>query len=846
LTAQSPLEAARAYLAADISIIPIACDGTKKPACRWKQYEDHLANPGELLRWFGGTKPCAMAAVCGVVSGGLELLDLDDERAGQEWTALMEENAPDLLACLTIVRTPRPGLHVWYRVAGMAVPGNQKLSHHLVADAAGQMKQKALAETRGEGGYAILPGSPAEAHETGRLYTHVGGPGFNSLSIINAEERALVLDFARLLDRMPASKIRLADTPRGHDRPGGDYEERGESWAELLERHGWRRLGSRQDYELWQRPGKDGNGHSATLGYCRDAQGRPRLRVFSSSSEFRTDESYSKFGAYAALEHGGDFAAAASALGRLGFGQPARPSAKKQDKATASVAQQQPEDDFENAELKAPRPILAEEAYAGVLGQIVRLIEPQTEADPAGILVQLLAAVGNCIGRMPHIRIEGDCHRGNLFACCVGDTAAARKGTSWGRVRQVMELAWPEWAQKNIKGGLHSGEGLIYHVRDRRVQIKDNGGQAEEVVLDEGSDIREVLILESEFASVLSRMGRQGNTLSAVVRQAWDGATLSSLTKHSPDRASSAHVSIVGHITEEELKATMASCEAWNGFVNRFLWACVRRSKVLPFGGGEIDLAGPCQDLTMAIGWAKWRGPVSWSESSRRLWVDLYPTLTAGRPGILGAVTARGASQVLRLALIYSLLDRSDLIEENHLHSAMAVWDFCQRSAERIFGSSESEESLAERTLADDLYEKLIKAGEAGLTRKQIRDSYGRNKQSSELVRVLESLRDRGLAYSLKRSTTGRPVEVWFRAPHPTTETTETTKDQTDCLSEAENQGTVFCNTFEDKDLGQSQFCATSTDQVENQITTKVRPKGTPVTTKGSDVLSEASEYTEL
>src|SRR6266446_5331879 len=88
---------------------------------------------------------------------------------------------------------------------------------------------------------------------------------------------------------------------------------------------------------------------------------------------------------------------------------------------------------------------LAEEAYYGLLGEWVRRVEPETEADPAALLVQALVAVGNLIGRGPHFRAESDRHHQVLFTAIVGKTAKGRKGTSEGRVRGLLEGVDKDW-----------------------------------------------------------------------------------------------------------------------------------------------------------------------------------------------------------------------------------------------------------------------------------------------------------------------------------------------------------------------------------------------------------------
>jgi hypothetical protein len=144
------------------------------------------------------------------------------------------------------------------------------------------------------------------------------------------------------------------------------------------------------------------------------------------------------------------------------------------------------------------------------------------------------------------------------------------------------------------------GEGLIYAVRDR---VEGENKKGETAVLDEGVEDKRLLVLEAELAGVLKVMSREGNTLSPVIRQAWDDGALQTLTKNSPMKATSAHVSMVGHITKAELLRHFTETEAANGFANRFIWLLVKRSKILPFGGSG----------------SRWTPP-RWSGASLRPW----------------------------------------------------------------------------------------------------------------------------------------------------------------------------------------------------------------------------------
>jgi hypothetical protein len=204
-----------------------------------------------------------------------------------------------------------------------------------------------------------------------------------------------------------------------------------------------------------------------------------------------------------------------------------------------------------------PEP-LGEAAYHGLAGDIVRAIEPESEADPASLLVHFLAAFGNVAGRAIYYRVEETRHHGNVFAVIVGDSSKGRKGTAWGRVRAVLHSTTVvlTWLADRTMGGLSSGEGLIEQVRDPVIKTKRDGetGEVTEEIVDEGIADKRLLIVETEFSRTLRAMLRTENVLSAIIRCAWDGDDLRVLTRKSPARATAPHISIVAHTTTQDLR----------------------------------------------------------------------------------------------------------------------------------------------------------------------------------------------------------------------------------------------------------------------------------------------------
>jgi hypothetical protein len=315
----------------------------------------------------------------------------------------------------------------------------------------------------------------------------------------------------------------------------------------------------------------------------------------------------------------------------------------------------------------------------------------------------------------------------------------------------------PDW--KPHVSGLSSGEGLKYNVRDAREGTKRNkNGELVTEVVDEGVADKRLLVVESEFATALRNAQRQGNTLSAAVREAWDTGDLRTLTKNDPVEATGAHVCIVGHITDDELRAELTATDSANGFANRFLFVAVRRSKCLPFGGEQSD-DGESEAFAIRLReraeQARSRGRLGMTPTARAKWAAIYPMLSEGNEGLHGAVTARAEAQVIRLALLYGLLDGDGIIDVPHLEAALAVWMYCDATAKHVFGAS-----LGDRA-ADEIMRRLDKAGETGLTRTDIRDLFGRHKSAEQIGQALELLRRRGRAVPAMVESGGRPTEVW-------------------------------------------------------------------------------------
>jgi len=382
-------------------------------------------------------------------------------------------------------------------------------------------------------------------------------------------------------------------------------------------------------------------------------------------------------------------------------------------------------------------PVMEEPAFCGLAGELVRIFEPHSEADPNGLLLQFLAAFGNAVGSSPHYLVEGDQHRAKLFVVMSGATSKGRKGTGWGRVRQVMKNAVQEWESDQIQSGLSSGEGLIFHVRDGVLKIGKDG-ESEEI--DAGVKDKRMMLITEEFAGALHVMERPGNTLSPVLRDAWGTVKLQTLTKNSPLKATDSHVSIIGHVTDDELRSALSRTEMANGFANRFLFAKVRRSKLLPHGGNleQTTIHELGQKVAARLEQARVIGRITMTDGAAEAWKRNYEALSAERPGLLGAILGRAEAQVIRLAVIYALLENQTVIDLPQLAAALAVWGFCEDSATQIW------RDMIGDVVADTIITSLKAAGMTGMARTEIGRLFSRHESSARITRALETLERAG------------------------------------------------------------------------------------------------------
>src|SRR5436190_2072379 len=141
------------------------------------------------------------------------------------------------------------------------------------------------------------------------------------------------------------------------------------------------------------------------------------------------------------------------------------------------------------------------------------------------------------------------------------------------------------------------------------------------------------------------------------------------MVKKNPVKVDHAHISIAAHITSEELRRYLSATDSANGFANRFLFAQSTRSKCLPEGGAltQEEQQKLASLLKPAVEFGQKAGLIERDDEAKELWASVYENLSEGHSGLFGAATSRAEAQVLRLSLLYALLDSTSKVQRVHL-----------------------------------------------------------------------------------------------------------------------------------------------------------------------------------
>lgn len=296
------------YFEAGLSVIP--CEVNKKPIGSWKINQSQLLYPSKIDE----STPC-IGVVCGDISGGLEVIDLDLKyditgSLFNDYKEMINDNAPALLRKLVVQKTQNNGYHFIYRCGN--IEGNVKLARRYTTE--DELKNnknekiKVLIETRGNGGYIVA--APSAGYEI--IYGDM-----NKINTITKEERDILFTCAKtfnsVYDSTPDKNLVKVKSFQSGLSPFDDYNNRGEIHA-LLEEFGWTFIKDLKGNSMYLRPAGTG---TWSAGWSEEKR---LLYIFTTSSEFDSEKAYSPVAVLATLKFNKDYSACSKWLYASGFG----------------------------------------------------------------------------------------------------------------------------------------------------------------------------------------------------------------------------------------------------------------------------------------------------------------------------------------------------------------------------------------------------------------------------------------------------------------------------------------------------------------------------------------------
>lgn len=414
------------------------------------------------------------------------------------------------------------------------------------------------------------------------------------------------------------------------------------------------------------------------------------------------------------------------------------------------------------------KPIINENAFFGVLRNFVDASRSNSEASAIAVAANVLARFCAMIDRKVYQHIGDSIIHCRPFFILIGNSGKARKGTSEYLSERVFEIAenmlaskYPAHATLRLHGGgLSSGEGIAYAIRDTSDDSNSD---------DMGVSDKRLLVIEPEFANVLAQCKRETSILSPTIRNLFDGKTLAPLTKTNRIKASNPHVVIIGHITQLELNAKSTIVEASNGFLNRFLICWIERDQLVPFPEKTSEqildalanaIISIFEFIDSEASLSNGQVEISFTEEAQAFWTAIYPTLTEDRDDIVGALMARKEMYARMLAMIFCVLDKRTKISVNHIEAALSWVDYVEASVEHVFRNAAQEKKQTEaRHLADRILSLLSNQG--SMSKAEINKGLGKHvpaEKINEALKILET--ETCEVVRRKEETGGRAREI--------------------------------------------------------------------------------------
>lgn len=418
------------------------------------------------------------------------------------------------------------------------------------------------------------------------------------------------------------------------------------------------------------------------------------------------------------------------------------PSRSSMQAAQADALHRWSNDDGDAA--RSP-PVPDPACFYGLVGEVAREGSEGTETSPIAIAGNFITYLSCGIGRMPHLAVGNTSHHARLFCLHVGRSGRGRKGDAVAlvsRIDEAVRASGDGLAPPIHRGGLSSREGLA-------ALIHDGYGVGRQQV--PAIEDKRLWVIESEFANVLQQSRRGGNTLSAALRDCWDGVDLKPATKSNCVHATKPHVCLSGAISPTELLSLTQRRDLLNGFVNRFLMVWGERTQIAPFPrrAPQARVEALAAQVAEVFQFTRPRADdaqqtvlMSIADQARKRYAQLYRSALNQPAGnaLVDSLLERRAPVLLRLAMVFALTDRQWLIEEQHIDAAAAWVRYATDSACFVFSAARNR-TLSARVekAAERISQYLATHGTASREQLMV-DCFGRHQSAAVVDAALDHL----------------------------------------------------------------------------------------------------------
>lgn len=354
----------------------------------------------------------------------------------------------------------------------------------------------------------------------------------------------------------------------------------------------------------------------------------------------------------------------------------------------------------------APTP--TPDMYPPTLNDIIKACCECSEAVPVAVAINILIRFSALVGPMVYLPIGDEKRLLNEFVLMVGPTGLGKGSSNHGpdRIFKQVESYLELDLQNQFQAGKSEGINQYSHLKIHSGGLSSGEGLAAE--LDDGSDKsqavtdKRIIVFESEFSNTMSMHQRSGNTVSMVLRNAFDGVDIKPLTKRDKVRVTRPYVCLFANITASELTThEQSKTLTHNGMLNRFLILWQQPVKEVPFPepmpsdkvehyasliAQRIMLS---RNYSHETHWKKTTAlarPLSLNDDAKSLWKKEYGRLL-NRPDcdVVMTLTRRHRLHALILSSLFALLDGRLTIQPADIRSALSWCEYSRKSVVYIF-----------------------------------------------------------------------------------------------------------------------------------------------------------------